>query len=1063
MPMFRLQHAPGTARLSLAVVAALALGACTAESKIASNPPPTTIPQLQVSPAVVNFQYSIGTPAPTPVPVDVDATSGTVDGLQVGTVLFSPISSGWLSADYAGGAVSTPTQIVLSPNPPADLLPGTYVASVPVMSTVSGVQQQYVLATLTVDSVPAIDLSPDTVLMAATAGGASPSAQTVQVVNAGGLTLSGLTVGTIGYGSGGSGWLSASLNQATAPATVTLQATTTSLAAGTYVAQVPIRSSLPGVVPDTITVSVGVSATAAPPTIALSPTALSVSAVAAGGNPAVQLVGVSNGGGGTLSGLALGSISYVSGATGWLGASINGASAPTTVSVQAATGTLAVGTYVADVRVTSTLPGVATKTFRVTFNVTAGGTAPVINVAPATVPLAATEGGASPAATTVAVSNGGGGSLSLLSLGGITYGGAGSGWLSASLSNTTAPATITLTPNTGALVAGNYTATLPVNSGVAGVSSTNITVALIVTSATAAPLIAVSPSDFNPNATVGGANPAPQVIGVNNAGGGTLNQLTVGPVNYTAGGATGWLTAVLNQTTAPATVTLNTNISGLAAGTYRALIPVASPVATNSPRSIGVRLTVGSSPTMTLTPTTVAFTGTTGGGNPTPATVNVSNSGTGTISGLTVAGVTYGAGQPTGWLAASLSGTTAPATLVLTPTTGSLASGSYSATVTVASTTAGVASKTVTVTFGLGAASGGFVITQGNNQSGNVSTVLPVGLKVRLFDAAGNPLPGVTSVWQVNNGGSLQSLQATTNSLGEASANWLVGPLAGIHTVVVSAPGVAPVTFYADVLLPGNPNSHPNEPPGYQVFAEHNLSSIPSSQRTLGGLIGQWYGPGPGTLNLSVVFPDLTAPESPPNVHRTRFPTGLKGGTGPTDWGGWDSQGLTATKSKIYFSMWLMIEGADYEQNNNGTKMGYFGFGRAVNSSAGNEGIIIMSGMGSQHYIASSFDFHYAVGGHLPAQSFNQNVDRRKLMTVGVWHQIEMVNVENTLGQANGILQMWIDGIQILNYTNMTYITSGNTAGFWSWRWNPTWGGGLGPKTRDDYMRMDHVYISGVP
>ena len=174
--------------------------------------------------------------------------------------------------------------------------------------------------------------------------------------------------------------------------------------------------------------------------------------------------------------------------------------------------------------------------------------------------------------------------------------------------------------------------------------------------------------------------------------------------------------------------------------------------------------------------------------------------------------------------------------------------------------------------------------------------------------------------------------------------------------------------------------------------------------------------------------------------------------------------GTLATKSKIYFSMWLQIEGLDYEQNNNGTKMGYFGYGRAVNTSAGNEGIIILEGQGSQHFIANAFKVHYYQGGHItPASSIFQNVDTRKLITVGVWHHIEMVNEQNTLGQANGILRMWIDGIKVMEYTNITYITPGNTAGFWSWRWNPTWGGGLGPKTRDDYMRMDHVYLSGVP
>ena len=61
--------------------------------------------------------------------------------------------------------------------------------------------------------------------------------------------------------------------------------------------------------------------------------------------------------------------------------------------------------------------------------------------------------------------------------------------------------------------------------------------------------------------------------------------------------------------------------------------------------------------------------------------------------------VTYPAGQPTGWLTASLSGTTAPATLTPAAGTVGLTAGSYTATVTVRSSVAGVPEKTVQVTF----------------------------------------------------------------------------------------------------------------------------------------------------------------------------------------------------------------------------------------------------------------------------------------------------------------------------------------------------------------------------
>ena len=84
-------------------------------------------------------------------------------------------------------------------------------------------------------------------------------------------------------------------------------------------------------------------------------------------------------------------------------------------------------------------------------------------------------------------------------------------------------------------------------------------------------------------------------------------------------------------------------------------------------------------------------------------------------------------------------------------------------------------------------------------------------------------------------------------------------------------------------------------------------------------------------------------------------------------------------------------------------------------------------------------------------------------MSVGSWHQWEMTFELNTLGQANGKFRMWIDGIEVLNYSDVVYIVGSNTAEFYGYKWNPTWGGTGGTKTRDDFILIDHVYISGVP
>lgn len=106
-----------------------------------------------------------------------------------------------------------------------------------------------------------------------------------------------------------------------------------------------------------------------PPAIALTPTTVGFAASAGGSNPAAQPVAVTNGGGGTLSGLSF-SISYAGGQpTGWLTASLSSPTEPSTLMLQAATGVLAPGSYSATVTVSSPAASNGPQNVSVTFAV----------------------------------------------------------------------------------------------------------------------------------------------------------------------------------------------------------------------------------------------------------------------------------------------------------------------------------------------------------------------------------------------------------------------------------------------------------------------------------------------------------------------------------------------------------------------------------------------------------------------------------------------------------------------------------------------------------------------
>ena len=213
--------------------------------------------------------------------------------------------------------------------------------------------------------------------------------------------------------------------------------------------------------------------------------------------------------------------------------------------------------------------------------------APSISLSPSTQSFTATEGGANPGAGSVSVANGGGGSLTGLSAS-ISYT-SGSGWLSASLNTTTAPATVTVQPATGSLPVGSYEATISVASPAADNSPRTVGVTFTVEAAPEPPSISLSESSRTFQADEGGSDPPAQTVSVTNGGGGSLTGLSA-TISYTSG--SGWLSASLNSTTAPATLTIQPVTGSLSAGTYEATISVASSGADNSPQAVDVTFTV---------------------------------------------------------------------------------------------------------------------------------------------------------------------------------------------------------------------------------------------------------------------------------------------------------------------------------------------------------------------------------------------------------------------------------------------------------------------------------------
>ena len=208
------------------------------------------------------------------------------------------------------------------------------------------------------------------------------------------------------------------------------------------------------------------------PTVRISSELVEMEA-AQGSNATVsRVLAVDNGGGGTLGSLST-SISYTSGEGEWLSASLSTTTAPTELTVSVRGRGLPEGSYEGQVAVSD---GEASTSVTVALTVTEPP--PEISLSPSSVSFSGIVDQSPPSSQSVSVTNGGGGNLNSLGLQ-IVYGGT-SGWLDATLSRATAPATITLRPSTTSMEAGTYTATVQVTSPVADNRSIAVTYEVLV-------------------------------------------------------------------------------------------------------------------------------------------------------------------------------------------------------------------------------------------------------------------------------------------------------------------------------------------------------------------------------------------------------------------------------------------------------------------------------------------------------------------------------------------------------------------------------------------------------
>jgi hypothetical protein len=267
-----------------------------------------------------------------------------------------------------------------------------------------------------------------------------------------------------------------------------------------------------------------------------------------------------------------------------------------------------------------------------------------------------------------------------------------------------------------------------------------------------------------------------------------------------------------------------------------------------------------SSPTISLSPTSLSFSATAGGSSPSSKNVTVSNSGGGTLASPTTS-ITYSEGS--GWLSVNCTGSSAPYTCSTQPATGSLAAGTYNATVKVSSSGATNSPQSYTVAFTV------------NPESSPTISLSPTGLS---FNAtAGGSNPSSQDVTVSNSGGGTL-VSPTTSITYSSGSGWLSVSCSGSSapyscSTQPTTGSLAAGTYDATVKV--SSSGATNSPQSYTVAFTVNSGSVCEATTADGGC-----GPYSDT-SLSSTFETFTQNDvwSPPSSWTQDMYT-----TSPSDW-----------------------------------------------------------------------------------------------------------------------------------------------------------------------------------
>ena len=158
----------------------------------------------------------------------------------------------------------------------------------------------------------------------------------------------------------------------------------------------------------------------------------------------------------------------------------------------------------------------------------------------------------------------------------------------------------------------------------------------------------------------------------------------------------------------------------------------------------------------------------------------------------------------------------------------------------------------------------------------------------------------------------------------------------------------------------------------------------------------------------------------------------------------------TFGKTDLYVGHWMKWS-SPFNWNPIGTKMDYLILADTNANGFRDNFLFMVQNSGN------TLTFTQQLGAAPGTQNRNANISSQTFQ-LNRWYWFEFHVRLNTVGQANGLLEAWVDNTLVMSHNNVTYRTYNSTWGIF--QHSPVWGGGGGTISQQQHFWVDHTVIS---